>query len=79
MHTRKLTSLKQGEMAQVASLDGGQAFQKRLRTIGLKEGSTLELIAKEPANGPLVIKSGNTTLTLGRGMADKIILEPEEK
>jgi Fe2+ transport system protein FeoA len=38
------------------------------------EGKRLKVVAREPAGGPIVVKTGNTTLTIGRGMAHKILV-----
>jgi Fe2+ transport system protein FeoA len=75
MTPKKLSEMKPGEKSEIMSLEGGSGFKSHLRTIGLREGSKIQVIALEPARGPVVLKTGNTTLTLGRGMASKIIVK----
>ena len=72
---KKLTEIEKGGEGRIKSLEGGRRFTAQLRTMGLKEGSKLRVIAIEPFGGPVVVKSHNTTITLGRGKAEKIIME----
>ncbi|MFH1404332.1 MAG: FeoA family protein [Candidatus Altiarchaeota archaeon] len=71
----RLSELGVGKKATVRELQGGDQFKSKLKTMGLREGKQITVIAKEPAHGPVVVKIGNTTLTIGRGMADKILVE----
>lgn len=71
----RLVNLKGGEAGVIIRLDGGRGFKDNLRTMDVREGNTVKVIAKEPAGGPLVVKAGKTTVTIGRGMASKIIIE----
>ncbi|MFH0862271.1 MAG: metal-dependent transcriptional regulator [Candidatus Altiarchaeota archaeon] len=61
-----------GSLVRVDSLEGGDSFQNRMRAIGVREGKALRVVAREPFGGPIVVKSGNTSVTIGRGMASKI-------
>ncbi|HHQ44858.1 MAG TPA: ferrous iron transport protein A [Candidatus Altiarchaeales archaeon] len=70
-----LSDLKKGESAIVHKLEGGECMKSQLRSMGLKEGSKLTVIAREPLGGPIVIKTHNTTLTIGRGRAHKIFVK----
>jgi len=73
-----LSSLKQGNKAVVAALTGGLEFQKRLRSMGLNEKKTIRLVAKHHFSGPLVVEIEGRQVTIGRGMASKINVEPEQ-
>jgi len=68
-----LLGMKKGASVVVLALVGGEAFKSRMRAIGIREGEKVKVIAKEPFGGPIVIKAGNTDITLGRGMASKIL------
>ncbi|MBU0762040.1 MAG: ferrous iron transport protein A [Candidatus Altiarchaeota archaeon] len=72
-----LLDLEPSQYAKIKDLGGGHVFQDRMRSMGLKEGSSVKLIAKEPFGGPIVVKVGNTRVTLGRGMASKILVEKQ--
>lgn len=69
-----LAQLKQGEKAAVVSLQGGSGFQHRLRSVGLKEGKRLCVVAKHRFSGPMVVELEQHHITIGRGMAQKILV-----
>ncbi len=67
-----LTHLKEGEVARIVNLRGGRVFQRRLRTMGIREGKNIKIVTKHPMGGPLVIDIGGRNTTIGRGMAGRI-------
>jgi len=73
--TISLTHLIPNKEAKIMSLEGGQGFQRKLRIMGIREGQIIRIVSKQPFRGPLTISIGNSHMTLGRGMADKIIVE----
>lgn len=75
MNEQPLALLKQGDTATVIALHGGCGFQHRLRCVGLKEGKILRVVAKHHFAGPLVLEVERRHITIGRGMAHKIIVE----
>jgi len=70
--TRTLLNTKTGSVIVVGKLEGGTNFQQKMATLGIRQGKRIKVVAKEPVGGPLVVKIGNTTVTIGRGMARKI-------
>jgi ferrous iron transport protein A len=70
-----LTHLVPAKKAKIISLEGGQGFQRKLRVMGIREGLTITIISKQPFRGPITIKIGSCQTTLGRGMANKILVE----
>jgi len=70
-----ITRLKQGERARIRSLSGGLGFQKKLRTIGIREGKTVKILTVQPLGGPVVVEVDGRATTIGRGMADRIMVE----
>lgn len=74
MYKMRLTELKRGEKARISRLEGGSGFQMNLETMGVREGKVVEVLAKHPAGGPIVIRINNLTVTIGRGMAMKIMV-----
>jgi len=82
---KKETHLKKGEThlvnlptrkkAKIKKLNGGQQFKTNMRTMGIREGKNITLISRHPMGGPCVIEVGNMKVTIGRGMASKIIVE----
>ncbi len=70
-----LTYLSPTKKAKIISLEGGQGFQRKLRVMGIREGQTITIISKQPFRGPITVKIGTCQTTLGRGMANKILVE----
>ena len=54
---------------------GLHGFQRRLNVLGIREGQIVRVDSKQPLMGPLTISIGNSQMTMGRGMAHKIIVE----
>ena len=70
-----LIHLSINKKARIISLEGGRGFQRKLRVMGIREGQTTTIISKQPFRGPITVKIGSCQITLGRGMANKILVE----
>ena len=74
-----ITSLRAGTVAQITTLLGqGCSFQRKLRTMGIREGVRLKVVAVHPFAGPLVVEISGRQITLGRGIARKIMVRVED-
>jgi ferrous iron transport protein A len=74
-----ITCLEQGTEATVVRfIDQGTSFQRRLRTLGIREGKSLKIVAIHPFAGPLVVEVDGREITVGRGIAQRIIAEVNE-
>jgi len=73
-----ITRMPVGAAAQIIELDGGITFQKRLRCMGLREGAVIRILTTQPLNGPLVVVLGGHQITIGRGMAERVLVRPLE-
>jgi DtxR family transcriptional regulator, Mn-dependent transcriptional regulator len=73
---RTLADLGEGGVAFVEAVSGGESLKARLHSMGVCEGKRLRVVAVEPFGGPVVVKVGNTSLTIGRGMASKVRVTP---
>jgi len=69
-----LTRLDIGEKGEIIELNGGRVFQKRLRTMGIREGKVITVTTKHPMGGPLVVEVEGRNTTIGRGMAQRIMV-----
>jgi ferrous iron transport protein A len=70
-----LTRLKADKEATVVRLIGhGCTFHRRLRSMGIREGKVLKMVASYPFAGPLVVEVDGREITLGRGIAQRIIV-----
>jgi ferrous iron transport protein A len=69
-----IVDLKEGQSGTIVSLTGGSAFQRKLRAMGIREGQIIKLVSRQPFGGPLVVEVNRRQTTLGRGMAERIIV-----
>ena len=74
MNNVTLLQLKPDEKAIVKTLLGGGGMQHRLRSVGIKDGKLLRVVARHHFAGPLVVEVERRHITIGRGMAQKIVV-----
>jgi Fe2+ transport system protein FeoA len=75
-----LSRLRKGERGCVLALRGGREFQQRIVSLGLRVGCEIEVLQKGSADdgdGPVVVRSGDTRLMVGHGMAEKIVVRTQ--
>jgi ferrous iron transport protein A len=72
---KPLAHLTRNQTAKITDITGGYGFRKRLQVLGIREGQNVKVLSKQPLRGPLTICVGNCQMTLGRGMAHKIMVE----
>ncbi len=70
-----LVEMLPGQEGTVIAIDGGQGVVNRLWVMGIFPGRKITKLSSLPAQGPVVIKVGNQELALGRGMAQRVIVE----
>jgi ferrous iron transport protein A len=73
-----ISDLQEGVTATVRELRGGLGFQKQLRTMGIREGKTIRIVTRHPFWGPVVVEVDGKMTTLGRGIAGRILVEPQQ-
>lgn len=73
--TTELITLQTGTRATVVGFTGPQGFAWKLRTIGIREGKTLTVVARHPFGGPVVVSVDGRAVTLGRGMARRVLVD----
>ena len=69
-----LTSLPPGQRARLVRIEGGRQAVHRLSEMGLTPGVELEVLRRN-GGGPLLLAVRDTRLALGRGMADRVLVE----
>ena len=88
-----LTALKAGEAGIVTSIRFGHVrhghmrhghgrdsgFEKRLVDMGFTPGTRVTVVKSAPFHGPFEILVRGSRLALGRGMAERIFVEIEQK
>lgn len=70
-----LHKAKQGEKLIVKELEAGKNMQLRISSMGLKRGDLIEIVSSG-FGGQVVIATRETRLVLGKGMAEKIMVQP---
>lgn len=72
-----LLTLEKNNSAKIVKIDGGTVVQKKLESLGLRLGGKIKKLSSSVFGGPVVIRAGRTHIAIGRGMANKIIVELE--
>jgi ferrous iron transport protein A len=73
-----LTEMIRGEQGTIARLDGGKGFQSNLRARGVREGKKVVVKEVQPWGGPVLINVEGEEVALGRGMAERIVVNVTE-
>ena len=71
-----LTQAVVGQPLLLVKIEGGKDVTRRLIELGLTPGVKLRLI--QDSGGPVILAVRDSRIALGRGMANKIIVSPEE-
>ena len=67
-----LGQLRIGEMARIVAIGGGRGLRQKLYLRGLFEGKVVRVISNY---GSVTIEVDRNVVAIGRGMAQKIIVE----
>jgi len=67
-----LFDLKTGAKAFIENINAGLGARKRLMELGLLPGTQVEVVARHPLGGPILLKVGSSHVALGREIARKI-------
>lgn len=61
----------------IADLVGGEGVRRRLMALGFHKGDVVELDGRAILRGPLLVRNcrSDTTVALGRGVAQKVLVE----
>ena len=70
-----LSHLPINKKAKITSIQGGHEFQRKLCVMGIREKQEIKIISRQPFRGPLTIEVCGSQMTLGRGMAQNIMVE----
>ena len=72
---KRLLEIHPGTSVRVIDFDGGVNLRSKLTQYGIYPGDRLRLLRKAPLGGPLLVECNDREIALGRGVADKIIVE----
>lgn len=68
-----LSSLKKNDCGRICEIDGGCNARSRLYELGLNKGVLVEIVKNDI--GPLILNIQGHKLAIGRGLANKIIMD----
>lgn len=74
---KTLLQITPGVSVRVIDFDGGINLRSKLTQYGIYPGDCLRLLRKAPLGGPLLVVCNGREIALGRGVADKIIVETD--
>ncbi len=66
--------VRQGERVRVIAIHGGRGFRARLAAMGVLPGAVIEVVSNR-GQGPILLAIMEGRMSLGRGMAQKILVE----
>jgi len=69
-----LGAIQPGESVRIQRMQGGHHFLSRLASLGFVPGVRLKVI-QNFGRGPLIVRLRDTQVALGRGEAQKILVE----
>ena len=69
-----LSTIDQGKEVTLIDIRGGRGVRSKLYSMGLVPGVNLKILNRS-GSGPVMIAVKDSRLAIGRGMADKIIVE----
>jgi ferrous iron transport protein A len=68
-----LPDVEAGQTVTVKRIDGGRGIVQRLAEMGISAGTELRVIR---GTGPMIIDAKGHRLVIGRGMVDRVVVEP---
>jgi len=74
-NVRRLSELGPGECGKVLLVAGGAVARRRLLEMGLTPGTRIAVRRTSTRHGPIEISVRSSCLALGRGIAEKILVE----
>ena len=72
---KKLSEMGYGEEGVVIQFEG--SLRDRIAGMGIRVGKKIKMATKQPIKGPVVVTVDRSSISLGLGIADKIIVEVE--
>jgi len=69
-----LSAIDPGQDVTLIDIDGGRGVRSKLYSMGLVPGVNLRILSRS-GSGPVMIAVKDSRLAIGRGMAEKIIVE----
>ena len=69
-----LNDLPVGKEGIIMAVNGGHGLVQKLDAMGIRIGKELTKVSRQWMKGPVIIRSGNTEIAIGNGMAKRIMV-----
>jgi len=69
-----LSMVDQGKEVTLARINGGRGMRSKLYSMGLVPGAAFTVLSRN-GTGPVMLRVKDSRLAIGRGMAQKIVVE----
>jgi ferrous iron transport protein A len=79
MPIKKLGDLRSGESGKIARINGGYGMVKRLAALNIRPGQQIKKLNSSFIRGPVTIEVNRIQIAIGFGMANRIIVEVDDK
>ena len=73
-----LSNLESGVRAKVVRIAQGPGFRQKVLALGIRPGSVVR-VQSFSKSGPLVVQMDGSRIAVGRGVADRIFVQPLEE
>lgn len=70
--TLPVNTLAEGDKGEITSFESGIFFKKKLEEMGLQNGTTITIVARQWMRGPVIVRFENTEVAIGFNMATRI-------
>jgi ferrous iron transport protein A len=70
-----LNDLSSGSKGTIVAIKGGFGLVHKLDALGIRVGKEIMKVSQQWMRGPVIIRSGNTEIAVGYGMARRIMVE----
>ena len=74
-YSMQLLNVTPNAHAQIKKILGGRNLKSKLTQLGLHVGDNVHVLRRAPFGGPLLVECNGREVALGRGVAEKIIVE----
>ena len=74
-----LNQMEKGESGIVHEIQGGFGFVRRMESMNIRVGKRITKLSSLFRRGPIAIRLDNTQLALGFGMANRMLVEVQDR
>ncbi|MBN2361095.1 MAG: ferrous iron transport protein A [Deltaproteobacteria bacterium] len=70
-----LLGCRPGDWVRIVSIDAGAGAALNLSRLGLSPGDQVQVLRRSPLAGPIVVRLGESEIAIGRGLAERVLVE----